>query len=231
MRTQVSIIAIAPFWSTSMVLFRPRPGAGAGRRRWRRGSRERHSPRASRDRRCGSPHRAPRAPRAGRSPGSWRRAGCPASASSFSTMRPVSPFAPATTTLIELSLFAFPQAPGARSARLATRLAARRRSRAGRAASRPGPAHLPHLGARRPGRCAVRFPSRPHFDGRLALVAGCGLVSLSAPGGGEGRGEVGALTAYAVLLGRVPTSANQRARSGQSAGISISARFAKSIAT
>ena len=42
--------------------------------------------------------------------------------------------------------FPFPQAPGARSARLAPRLAARRRGRAGRAATRPGPVHLPHLG-------------------------------------------------------------------------------------
>ena len=42
-----------------------------------------------------------------------------------------------------------PQAPGARSARLAFAPSARRRGRAGRAAARPGPAYTPHPACRR----------------------------------------------------------------------------------
>ncbi len=91
--------------------------------------------------------------------------------------------------------------PGARSARIA-----RRRGRADRAAARPGPAHLPHRAvagrslrsncaparSRRPGRCAARSRSSPTPLGPPVSRAAGGLLSLSAPGGGEGRGEVGA---------------------------------------
>ena len=61
-----------------------------------------------------------------------------------------------------------PQAPGARSARLATRLSARRRGRAGRAAARLGPAHLPHLGARR--RAGAVAPAGP-LRGPVPLIS------------------------------------------------------------
>ena len=53
--------------------------------------------------------------------------------------------------------FVFPQVPGARSARLATRLTARRRGRAGRAAARPGPARLSHPLKRPPPEGLVRL--------------------------------------------------------------------------
>ena len=74
--------------------------------------------------------------------------------------------------------FHIPQAPGAKTlfislrrralAPLAwlTRLAARRRGRAGRAAARPGPAHLPHLGTAAWG--LVHFPQAP--GARSALI-------------------------------------------------------------
>ena len=56
-------------------------------------------------------------------------------------------------------LFHFPRAPGARSARLATRLAARRRGRAGRAAALPGPSRLSCPVGRRAH--FIHFPRAP----------------------------------------------------------------------
>ena len=78
------------------------------------------------------------------------------------------------------ALFHIPQAPGARSARLATRLAARRRGRAGRAAARPGPAHLPHPVCRRVlAPRAVFSPSPPLGAERAGERWGCCFLFIS----------------------------------------------------
>ena len=76
------------------------------------------------------------------------------------------------------------RAPPRAWTRDATRLAARRRGRAGRATARPGPPHVPHRTSRLRAAGGRVAAMAGRLDGKVALITGAGSVG---PGWGNGR--------------------------------------------
>ena len=104
---------------------------------------------------------------------------------------------------------------------------ARRRGRAGRAAARPGPAHLPHLGARpgaparsrRSGRCAARSRSSPAPWGAPVRRRGRAGRAAARPGPAHlphlgARRCAGAVAPAGPLRGPVPLISRTLGRAG-----------------